>query len=244
MNIYITGDCHGDFSKIKYFCKTHNTTKEDIMIILGDVGLNYYLNKRDEKNKKELQKLPLTFLLLQGNHEKYAKNIKGYVKKNIETEQIKGEFYTQDEYPDLLFFINGNNYFINDLHILTLGGAYSVDKWYRLANHYAWFEDEEMTEEEQTDFINKIKTTPTGVDIVLSHTCPYSYMPTHLFLANVDQSTVDNRTERFLDVVEKNIPYRYWFCGHFHADEQLWDKGFMLYDETWKIDKGGIEICI
>lgn len=244
MNIYITGDCHGDFSKIKYFCKTHNTTKEDIMIILGDVGLNYYLNKRDEKNKKELQKLPLTFLLLQGNHEKYAKNIKGYVKKSIETEQIKGEFYTQDEYPDLLFLINGNDYFINDLHMLALGGAYSVDKWYRLANHYAWFEDEEMTDEEQINFINKIKTTPMGVDIVLSHTCPYNYMPTHLFLAMVDQSTVDNKTEKFLNVVEKNITYKYWFCGHFHAEEQLWDKGFMLYEETWKIEKEGIEICI
>lgn len=235
--IYITGDCHGDFSKIKYFCKKHNTTKEDIMIILGDIGLNYYLNKRDENNKKELQELPLTFLLLQGNHEKYAKNVKGYEQKSINTKNIKGDFYVQHEYPDLLFFINGNDYLINNFHILAIGGAYSVDKWYRLANHWTWFDDEEMTEAEQINFINKIKATPTEVDVVLSHTCPYSYMPTHLFLAMIDQSTVDNRTEKFLDVVEKSITYKQWFCGHFHAYENLWNKGTMLYDEIIELNE-------
>ena len=44
---YITGDTHGRFGRIKEFCNEQKTTKEDIMIILGDVGINYYLDKRD-----------------------------------------------------------------------------------------------------------------------------------------------------------------------------------------------------
>ena len=47
--IYITGDTHRDFENIAEFCYSHNTTVEDVIIILGDVGLNYYLDGSDNK---------------------------------------------------------------------------------------------------------------------------------------------------------------------------------------------------
>ena len=87
--IFITGDCHGDFSRFINFCNVFNNndlndltqlSKKDVMICLGDMGLNYYLNKKDIKNKEMLQSLPLTFIIVQGNHEKYAKNIQSYQK--------------------------------------------------------------------------------------------------------------------------------------------------------------------
>ncbi len=43
--IYITGDKHGSFNEIKKFCKENNTTKDDVIIILGDVGLNLRAKK-------------------------------------------------------------------------------------------------------------------------------------------------------------------------------------------------------
>ena len=39
--IYITGDMHGDFSRIERFCDRLHPSKDDIMIILGDAGFNY-----------------------------------------------------------------------------------------------------------------------------------------------------------------------------------------------------------
>ena len=33
--IYITGDCHGEFAKIRQFCRAMKTTREDTIIILG-----------------------------------------------------------------------------------------------------------------------------------------------------------------------------------------------------------------
>lgn len=45
--IYITGDTHGDMNRIVRFCERMETSQEDIMIILGDVGLNYYGDSRD-----------------------------------------------------------------------------------------------------------------------------------------------------------------------------------------------------
>ena len=44
MHFYITGDTHGDFSRIEEFCRENDTTKEEVMIILGDAGINYWLN--------------------------------------------------------------------------------------------------------------------------------------------------------------------------------------------------------
>jgi len=39
--IFITGDTHGDFSRFTNFCQRFETTKSDIMIILGDTGINF-----------------------------------------------------------------------------------------------------------------------------------------------------------------------------------------------------------
>lgn len=44
MNIYITGDTHGKFGRIYNFCEKEGTAREDIMIILGDAGINYFLS--------------------------------------------------------------------------------------------------------------------------------------------------------------------------------------------------------
>ena len=60
--IYLTGDTHGNFDRIRRFCELNNTTKDDVLIILGDAGINYYLNKRDYKLKQELQNLKKRFV--------------------------------------------------------------------------------------------------------------------------------------------------------------------------------------
>lgn len=58
-------------------------------------------------------------------------------------------------------------------------------------------------------------------DIVLSHTCPFKYEPTELFLGGIDQRTVDDSTERWLDTIEESIQYKAWFCGHWHTDKRI-----------------------
>ena len=40
--IYITGDKHGNFSEVYAFCCKNKTTRDDLMIVLGDAGINYY----------------------------------------------------------------------------------------------------------------------------------------------------------------------------------------------------------
>ena len=47
--IYITGDTHGDFSRIERFCEKFQPSREDIMIILGDAGFNYYGDRKSTR---------------------------------------------------------------------------------------------------------------------------------------------------------------------------------------------------
>lgn len=68
--IYITGDTHGEFRRIIDFCDRVETTRDDVMIILGDAGINFSGYPRDGWKKQLLARLPLKIFCIHGNHEK------------------------------------------------------------------------------------------------------------------------------------------------------------------------------
>ena len=45
----------------------------------------------------------------------------------------------------------------------------------------------------------------------------------------VDQSTVDNGMEKFLDDVSNIIDYKKWYCGHYHGEKTI-DNVEFLYN--------------
>ena len=45
--IYYTGDIHGDPYEVIQFCDSKKLTEQDTLVLLGDVGANYYRNRRD-----------------------------------------------------------------------------------------------------------------------------------------------------------------------------------------------------
>lgn len=59
------------------------------------------------------------------------------------------------------------------------------------------------------------------MDVVLSHTTPYQYRPIDLFSDFIDQSTVDNSTEKWLRSIEEKLTYNKWYAGHFHCDRKV-----------------------
>ena len=55
--IYYTGDIHGSAKGIVAFAQRYELTESDIIVILGDVGANYYGNRRDRYCKDALAKI-------------------------------------------------------------------------------------------------------------------------------------------------------------------------------------------
>jgi len=220
--IYLTGDIHGVSQKIVRFCAGVKPTKEDIIIILGDVGANFSGDKRDDEMKRELSKLKPTIFCIHGNHEMRPQNVKGYELKDY----CGGKVWIQEQYPNLLFAKDGEIFELEGLKYLVIGGAYSVDKYYRLRAGYGWWNDEQPDAATKSYVEKQILTN--SIDVVLSHTCPYKYMPREMFLPVVDQESVDNSTERWLDAIEERLDYKAWFCGHFHTDKRI-DKIHFLF---------------
>ena len=97
----------------------------------------------------------------------------------------------------------------------------------RLARGYGWWEDEQPSDEIKAFVEAQLRTNQ--IDIVLSHTCPFKYEPVEMFLSGVDQSGVDDSTERWLDKIEESIDYKDWFCGHWHTDKRI-DRMHFLFE--------------
>lgn len=238
--IYITGDTHRDFYRLNSIEKNKN----NMVIILGDACINYCLNEEDNKFKKYLNDMNIKLFCIQGNHEERPENISNYK----EVDMFGGKVFIEDEYPNLIFAKNGELYTIDEKSVLVIGGAYSVDKDYRLAYGHQWFKDEQLTESEKDTILNKY--SGKHVDVILSHTCPLKYEPTEVFMQGLDQSKVDKSMEHFLDEIEENIGYDKWYCGHYHTEKQVDKLEFMFgrikifnKDEyVPKYDRNGYEI--
>lgn len=220
--LYLTGDLHGSAQRLLDFkpARPHETG----LIVLGDAGANYYLNQKDDRFKTQLNNLGYKIYLLRGNHEARPEDIPDINK--IYDEDLKGEVFEQPQYPNIRYLLDGGTYTFKDKSILTIGGAYSVDKFYRLAQGWQWFHNEQLNEQERESIFNTIKDK--HFDFVLTHTCPTQFQPTDLFLRTIDQGLVDNTTEKWLTEIEKNIDYNYWLFGHYHKDRIIDRKVIML----------------
>ena len=68
------------------------------------------------------------------------------------------------------------------------------------------------------------------VDAVLTHTCPYKYIPQDALLDCIDQKYVSNRMEKFYDIIENILDYDKWWCGHFHINRYSEKINFLYKD--------------
>lgn len=178
MHFYITGDTHRDFSRIEDFCEENETNVDDVMIILGDAGINYYLNHSDKELKSRLSRLDITLFCVHGNHEE-----RPYLATDCE-ERIwhKGIVYVEEQYPNILYAKDGEIYDFNGKTVMPIGGAYSVDKYYRIRNGLQWFDSEQLDDEIKEYVERQLEAVDWKIDIILSHTVPIDAEPVWAFI--------------------------------------------------------------
>lgn len=238
--VFVTGDTHGDFDWLGEWCHNNNTTREDALIILGDAGILFrgHRNEREKALKKYLSQQTITILCVRGNHEQRPTNYPTMRYVEIGTDPvIPDRLYYEDECPNVMYFTDGGVYHINGESFLVIGGAYSVDKEYRLMRGWSWFYDEELTQEEFCNIADKVDHHK--YNYVLTHTCPYDWMPTDLFLRGIDQSKISNHTENWLTTISEIVDYDMWLFGHFHVTRfgmGTDGKGVMLGTDVFELN--------
>lgn len=218
-NWLITGDTHGRVAErlaTIHYNSPEYVPAETAVIILGDAGFNYYKGKKDIKAKQAASEFGYTIYCIRGNHEERISNCENAHRMyDIETDTF---VYVEDDFPLIMYFDDdvGEATF-GRYKALTIPGAYSVDKHYRLQRGWTWFPEEQLTPEEMA-FGEKFAKGGGDFDFVLSHTCPFSWMPTDLFLSMIDQSTVDKTMELWMDHLKDMFNWTIWCFGHYHAD--------------------------
>jgi len=229
--IYITGDTHREFKRVVDFCLHQKTSEQDILVILGDTGINYvgenyykYAGRLcDEDLKKALNHLPITLFCLHGNHEQRPESLEIYE----EREWNGGKVYFEPEFPNLVFAKDGEIYELSGKRCLAIGGAYSVDKEYRLEKDMEWWEDEQPSKETKKLVEKRLKAAKWQIDVVFSHTCPYKYVAQIFPFA---YTKVDISTEKWLDKIEDKLEFSNWYCGHMHVEKEIGKMRFMYED--------------
>ena len=231
IDFVVTGDIHGDVIRLDSFIDKFPKDSY-ALILLGDAGFNFFLNKTDRKHKEYVQSLGCLIYVVRGNHEERPENIPTMLHDYDEI--VDGYVYYEKDYPNIRYFIDGVIYNLNGYSTLIIGGAYSIDKYYRLArakaNHdddwnpeehwTGWFKDEQLTQDEMFKIQKDVHDMK--FDFVLSHTCPYSWQPFNLFLNGINQSTIDNTMEKWMDDLKNEISWdSAWLFGHFHEDNVI-----------------------
>lgn len=200
--------------------------------------------------KRYLESLPITFMLIKGNHDQRpSKNLCEL--KYVDRPDVKGYFYIEPEFPSIMYTTMFGEYEVLGKKSFILGGAYSIDKNYRLDmydqgfHNYRWFYDEQMNPQELHDSRELLLSASKPWDYIFSHTCPQKYEPYDKFMSGVDQGTVDKTMEIWFDKIEETVPYKKWFCGHYHTDRISPESGGklrLMYDDIIELGEDNCEL--
>ncbi len=234
--VYVTGDVHGYFGRIERFCAAQATSAGDVLVLLGDTCINHWGDRRDEELKRRLAALPVTFLCVHGNHELRPCEALGYREEMWAGSTV----FVQDAYPNLLFAKDGSVFDLGGLSCLVAGGAYSIDKDFRISDGRRWFADEQPGPVERANVERACDAAGWKVDFVFSHTCPIEKRPRQAFLARVRQSEVDTSTEEWLTGLEERLEFRRWMHGHFHMDLRDDPKVWTLFKDVIELETGRV----
>ncbi len=248
MSIYVTGDCHGEFSKFNTvrFPAQKELTKDDYVIVAGDFG-GYWDGSEDQKWwRKWLTEKPFRVLFVDGNHENYD------LLNRRPAFSWHGGLVRMIPDTDILHLMRGQMYTVDGCRIFTFGGARSHDigdgiipydpygNWRKAAKalekqgryafrveHLSWWKEEMPDEKEMETGRRALEAAGNQCDYIITHECPGSV----LVMLYGGAARQDAFTE-YLEEIRQTVKYRRWYFGHHHDDLAVTDREILLYDNV------------
>lgn len=216
--IFLTGDVHNyrDYERLKKSNVLKKLSKEDYLIVCGDLGIN--LDNGEFLN--ELKQSKYTVLFIDGNHENfpYLNSFPVEFWKGGKVHKIADNIY---------HLMRGQIFHLENLSFFTFGGAKSIYRKDMKEGLNYWNNLEEATELEMSEGIANLSKENFSVDYVITHTCPSIYLP--LLSSYLTIFLEESKTNIYLDKIENLLNYKKWFFGHFHEDLELNQKTELLF---------------
>ena len=220
--IMITGDTHGteDIQRLtEYFDGSgEKYSKEDFLIICGDVGVCGFTEDSERETRRILGGLPVTVLFIDGNHENFDQ-----LNACPVSEWHGGRVHMICD--DIIHLMRGQIFDIEGKSFFTFGGADSIDKMYRRKG-VSWFPEELPNREEYAEGWSNLEKHGFTVDHILTHTAPRSIAEAMLWHGYSDY---EEELRQYLQRVSENTEFTSWYFGHFHKDKTIDEKYHCLY---------------
>lgn len=230
--VYVIGDRHGEegsFSEERLPGQSQ-WTEQDVVIVTGDFGfvMRGEKNNLAERNKlNALERKPYTIAFCDGNHEAFP---------YLETypEEIRFGAPVRCIRQNVVWLQRGYVYHIQGKTFFVMGGAYSVDREWRLryqqiCGEQIWFAQELPTPEEYRRAIRTLEAHQHRVDYIITHTAPRTIIPRIIGKYPDDH---DRELTGFLDWVYHEVAFTRWYCGHFHEDVAVNEQMVCCYQKT------------
>ena len=225
MSFLIAGDTHGtlDLDKVVRYYDEHDGefTKDDYLVILGDVGVCGFSPAVEAETREIFRNLPVTTLFVDGNHEHFV-----HLNSYPVDEWNGGKVHFIEK--DIIHLMRGQVFTIDGTKFFTFGGAVSIDRMYRTIGE-SWFEEEVPTTDEMREGWENLEKNGFSVDYILTHTGPREVVAA---LGYDDLTGDETPIRQYFQRVADNTDFKAWFFGHFHVDEEVEEQFFCLYDEV------------
>ena len=248
MELYITGDTHGDFSRFRpeSFYEQERLTKEDVILIAGDFGGVWYGDSRDDAGLNFLDSRPFTTAFVSGNHENYDA-LAAYP----QVEWHGGRVRTIR--PSVLMLERGQVFDLGGRMFFAMGGASNHDiqdgilepdapdflrRFQQLnaqgaafrVNHRSWWREELPSEAEYARARASLDQAGWTVDYILTHCGPTSIQNDLLGPLSKPDALTD-----FLEGISQRCRFKYHFFGHYHGNEIIRKKYVLLYEQIIRL---------
>lgn len=209
---YLTGNTHGNFERVERFCYEMGTTKEDVLILLGDTYIN--LDHRKVQKLEFLGKLPITLFCI--NNDLQYGNAESPVDKQIWN---NGIVFVERKYPNLLFAKSGEIYNFDGQSVLVIG----INEYFNSNFSGKLCAIGKALYNVKRKIIQNLRQQQNKVDIILSPMCPMSF---HLKKTQKKYSRVNRILRHWLGKIEKIVQYKEWYCD-FHVAKTVGKINFM-----------------
>ena len=229
--VYITGDTHGELQRFTetWMPGISTWTKDDTLMICGDFSFLLEDNAKEVWTLDQMQNFPFEILFVDGNHENFPK---------LET------FPQEKRYGGRVNRIRNNVFWLRRGELYTVqghtfwvfGGAYSLDKAFRVAYQRlcgtkVWFEEELPIGEEYDRGSASLQACDFAPDYILTHTAPASVI-FRILRQMPDEH--DAELTGYLEWVYGKCRDRikHWYFGHLHLDQPVTDKATACYTQV------------
>ena len=220
--IYVTGDLHGDLSRLKSKAASQ-LKKGDTLIVCGDFGFLWEGTDAEKRALKWIGRRRYDVLFVEGTHdnlsllEEYP--VTGW--NGGEVRELGGK---------LRQLCRGNVFTIEGKTIFVFGGGESTDADTRMSDRL-WWEGEMPTEQEIDRARQNLAAHGNTVDYIITHE---SSQKIKRFLRM--HTNEANALDVFLDEIRTGCKFKRWFFGYFHLNKLIPPVEFALFDAVVPID--------